>query len=182
MNMVAKWTAALLVTLLWPVLVACPVAAQDQNADSKASVKVFLQRYFAAKDENKTTRYIVAFRDLNGDGKPEALVYISGPGWCGSGGCKLYVLTPTGSSWTIVARTTITWPPIRVLASSSRGWHNLGVQVGGGGIQPGYEAELRFDGKKYPANPSVPPARKVTKDAPGTVVIRSNEDEKPLFP
>jgi hypothetical protein len=62
------------------------------------------------------------------------------------------------------------------------GWHNLGVWVGGGGIQPGYEAELRFDGKKYPGNPSVPPARKTGKNASGTVVISSTQEEKALFP
>lgn len=178
----SKSTAVVLAGIIWTALVSFPITAKAQSSNGEASLKKFLQGYFAPKDEDKKTRYIAAFHDLNGDGTPEALVYISGPGWCGSGGCKLYVLTPAGSSWTIVARTTITWPPIRVLASRSHGWHNLAVSVGGGGIQPGYEAELRFDGKKYPGNPSAPPARRAAKNAPGTVVISETQKEKALFP
>ena len=41
----------------------------------------------------------------------------------------------------------------------------------GGGIQPGYEAELRFDGKTYPANPSVPPARPLKGKPEGEMLI-----------
>jgi len=178
----SKSTAVVLAGIIWTILVNFPITAKAQSSNDEASLKKFLQGYFGSKDEDKKTRYIAAFHDLNGDGKPEALVYISGPAWCGSGGCKLYVLTPAGSSWTIVARTTITWPPIRVLASTSHGWHNLAVSVGGGGIHPGYEAELRFDGKKYSGNPSVPPARKAAKNVPGTVVISETQKEKALFP
>lgn len=167
--------------LLWPLLVSFPMTAKTPSSDSEASLKPFLQRYFAGKDENKTVRYIVAFHDLNGDGRPEAIVYITGPEWCGSGGCKLYVLTPTGDSWMIVAKTTITWPPIRVLDATSHGWHNLAVSVGGGGIQAGYEAELRFDGKKYPGNPSAPPARRAAKNLAGEVVIKDGDKPKPLW-
>src|SRR5690349_9555701 len=54
------------------------------------------------------TRYTVAFADLNGDGRVEALAYISGGDWCGSGGCKLMVLTPVADSYRVVGDTTIT--------------------------------------------------------------------------
>jgi hypothetical protein len=48
--------------------------------------------------------------------------------------------------------------PIRLLPTSTRGWRDIGVTVAGGGINPGYMARLRFDGRRYPSNPSVPPA------------------------
>ncbi len=123
-------------------------------------------------------RYFDAFVDLNGDGKLEAIVYLTGRNWCGSGGCTMLLLKPKGSSFAVITRVTIVRPPIRVLNSTSNGWHNLAVWVPGGGIDPGYEAELRFDGKTYPTNPSVPPARRLTRRATGERVIVPARNER----
>jgi len=76
---------------------------------------------------------------------------------------------------------TITHPPIRMLNGTSNGWHNLGVWVQGGGILPGYEAELRFDGKTYPNNPTVLPAQPAKKGLQGDVLIGSMDDAVPLY-
>lgn len=43
------------------------------------------------------TRYALARIDLNGDGS-EAIVYLAGGQWCGSGGCTLLVLSPPGAA------------------------------------------------------------------------------------
>lgn len=77
--------------------------------------------------------------------------------WCGSGGCMTFVLVPQGPSYKIVATITISRPPIRVMSARSHGCHDIGVWVQGGGIQPGFEADLQFDGKTYRENPSAPP-------------------------
>ena len=157
-----------------------PAAPQRINqilSKDEDSVRKFLR----TQDDGKDTRYIAAFRDLNGDGIPEALVYLLGNGNCGSGGCNLVILQRAGDSWKIVTNMTITHPPIRVLNSTVNDWHSLGVWVEGGGIRPGYEAVMRFNGEKYPANPSVPPAVKTKKSLPGEVVIRSTENAKPLY-
>jgi hypothetical protein len=50
--------------------------------------------------------------------------------------------------------------------------------VQGGGIQPGYEAKLSFNGKTYPKNPSVPPAQRLTQQAVGKVVVPVTVREK----
>lgn len=107
------------------------------------------------------TRYNVAFTDLDGDKQPEALVYAmattDGGGQadlCGSGGCNLYVLSLTPTSYRLVTAISLTRPSINVLPSISHGWHDLGVWVAGGGITTGYEARLRFDGHSYPSNPT----------------------------
>jgi hypothetical protein len=142
------------------------------------SLKRFLQKY----DDDRTARYSRAFVDLNGDGKDEAIVYSTGRSWCGSGGCNTLVLTQEGGTWRLVTSITITWPPIRVLASRSHGWHDISVWVSGGGIRPGYEAELSFDGKTYATNPSVPPARPLAAKVDGKVVILSSEGATPLYP
>ncbi|MBB5711935.1 FG-GAP repeat protein [Sphingomonas xinjiangensis] len=122
------------------------------------------------RDTLEIGRYRAAAADLNGDGAAEIIVRAEASNFCGSGGCTLYVLSPRAGGYRIVTRMTITQPPIRVLATSTRGWRDLGVRVGGGGITRWYEARLRFDGRSYPRNPSVAPARPA-ENAQGRTVL-----------
>jgi hypothetical protein len=144
------------------------VAQPGRNQDD-ASVRRFLKGF----DNDLNGRFIAAFADLNGDGKTEAIVHLTSNAWCGTGGCTTLVLARDGDSWRILTEISITRLPIRVLMTKSSGWRSIAVWVQGGGIQPGYEAELRFDGKTYPANPSVSPARPTVSKAKGEVVIPS---------
>ncbi len=114
--------------------------------------------------------YDAAQADLDGDGRPEIFVYAKGPDFCGSGGCVLYVLSPKGADYRVVLRTTVTRPPIRRLATATHGWRDIGVFVSGGGAKP-HEARLRFDGKRYPGNPSMVAA--TTPNAKGEVLIEA---------
>ena len=164
------------------VAMASPAAAQRMTSESASAAEDSVKKFLQAMDDAKTTRYIAVFRDLNGDGATEAIVYLIGNEWCGSGGCSMLILARAGASWRIVTRTTITQTPVRVLATTSNGWHSLGVWVQGGGIQPGYEAELRFNGKAYPKNPSVPPARRLKGETAGEVVIASAQNAISLYP
>lgn len=126
--------------------------------------------------EHKLARYSVVFADLNGDDQPEALVYAvatRGGGeanLCGSGGCELYVLSLTSTGYHEVGQISISRPPIRILPTISKGWHDLSVRVAGGGINPGYEARLQFSGVTYPSNPSVPPATRLSSNI-GVIAI-----------
>jgi hypothetical protein len=95
-----------------------------------------VRKYLQSRDNDKSTHYSLAFRDLNGDGVPEAIVYLIGKQWCGSGGCNLLVFQKSGASWKLITKMTITNPPIRMIDTKTNGWHNLGVWVQGGGIQP----------------------------------------------
>jgi hypothetical protein len=182
------------VPLVWAVSPALLITtafvsrAQQQTAApsliAESTLKAFLQEYLRTQRSNsgQTTRYVDVFVDLSGDGKQEAIVYVTGGEWCGSGGCIMLVLAWNNSSYKVVSKTTITWPPIRVLRDTSNGWHSIGVWVQGGGIRPGYEAELRFDGQTYPANPSIAPARRLGEKLEGEVVVPSAEGAKPLYP
>jgi hypothetical protein len=174
------------------LLVTCVAQAQEQPAVPSSaledSLRTFLQDYVRKNplEVKKTIRYFDAFVDLNDDGKREAIVYLydSTGTYCGSGGCPTLVLTPENSSYRVVAYILITRPPIRMLSGSSQGWRSLGVWVQGGGIQPGYEAELQFNGKSYPSNPTVPPARRLAGKGPGEVLIpnfKSYAEGKPLY-
>jgi hypothetical protein len=172
LNIAARFRITVHASILFSVLLLgtnCVAGAQVQpTSGEEASLKAFLQNW----DTDKTTRYVAAFRDLNGDGKPEAIVYLLGK-WCGSGGCTTLILTPDGGSWRIVTKITVVQLPIRVLANKTNGWDDIGVWVQGGGIQMGHEAELRFDGKSYPRNPSVPAAKRLKGKSGSEIVIES---------
>ena len=155
----------------------CGGSAQAQSSQPavhstslEQSVKHFLETW--RNGFYRSDSYTAVFPDLNGDGNPEAIVYLTGDGWCGSGGCSMLVLTQNAQhSWRIVGNISVTHRPISVLKSMSHGWHSIGVWESGGGILKPYEAELLFNGKKYPFNPSMPPARKLSKPVPEEVVI-----------
>jgi hypothetical protein len=104
--------------------------------------------------------YRTAEADLNGDGRPEHVVYATNPGRCGSGGCAMFVVASTDRGFRVVSRTTITRLPILVLDTSTSGWRDLAVSVAGGGI-PAYFAQVPFDGSGYALNPTVPPAGRI---------------------
>ncbi len=159
-------------------------AEHSPSPVAENSLRTFLQTYlgFMPVGEDPTTRYQDAFVDLNGDGIPEVIVFVTGESWCGSGGCEILVLARKGSSYTVVTRMTVSRPPIRVLTTKSNGWHDISVWVQGGGYVQGYEAELQFDGSTYPTNPSAPPARPVTGRVAGKVVIRSYDGGRLLYP
>jgi hypothetical protein len=83
--------------------------------------------YLRTLFEDQTARYATAFQDLDGDGKPEAIVYLVSRDRCGTGGCDTVILAYVGESWKVITRVSISRPPIRLLKSKSNGWYDLGV-------------------------------------------------------
>jgi hypothetical protein len=155
--------------------------AQATSATSANSGDESLRHALQLLDASQSTQYIAVLRDLNGDGNDEAIVYMLGDKWCGSGGCNTLVLRKDGMSWKVISKITVTRPPIRVLPETSHDWHSIGVFVVGGGINPGYEAVLKFDGKSYPRNPTIPPVFRA-KSSEGDVVISSTKGATALYP
>jgi hypothetical protein len=164
-------------------LTASATGQQHPSGDEAESVKLFLQKYFSdlPAGTDKTTRFSSAPVKGSDGAIEEVVVYVVGENWCGSGGCTLLVLMPYESSYRVIGRATIVKLPIRILHTSTNGRHDIGVWVSGGGIQKGYEALLQFDGKAYPSNPTVPPARRLTRRTAGAVLISTAEDAQPLF-
>ena len=172
----------LLVMMCSAVLSAMPPSEAQQKTEARisASKKNSLRKFLQSLDHDKTAHYIAAFQDLDGDGQPEAIVYLLSNDWCGSGGCSLFILAQQNGSWRTVTNIRITRPPIRVAAKTSHGWHNITVWVQGGGIEPGYEAELQFSGKTYPTNPTVAPAHRFRKNQAAELIMRSTDKAQPL--
>jgi hypothetical protein len=165
-------------------ILARPQNNRGSTPAREQSLRRFLRAFdheAQAADPDPNTRYVAAFADLNDDGKPEAIVHLIGKGWCGSGGCTTLILVQEGDAWKVLANIAITRPPILMLPSKSNGWRSVGVWVQGGGVQRGYEAELRFDGKTYPANPTVPPAQAFLEKTRSEVLISPSAVPKPLY-
>ena len=136
-------TALVGMTLLLLTVSSQPGSARLASGPAKTPpLRNFLIQYLGAPDseEDRTsTRYLSATADLNGDGKPETIVYILGNTWCGSGGCTMLILTMQNAHYKVITRTTVTQLPIRLLPTRTNGWQDLAVLVAGGGIRPGYE-------------------------------------------
>jgi len=135
---------------------------------------------FGESVADSQTRYMTSLVDLNGDGRPEALIYVTGPDWCGTGGCVLLVLKRDGASWQVVNWTPAVRPPIRVLDSKTHGWRDLGIQRAGGGIKAAYEEVRGFNGIKYSAKQSVKPRNAAAM--PGVVAIDDHSEGRLLSP
>lgn len=175
----SRLSIALLVAFWYSI----PALGQSQPFATNESngVRTFLQHY-VSPSSSRTTRYSAAFVDLNGDGSNEVLVYLMSADSCGSGGCTTLVLTPENSSFRVVSKITLTRLPIRILETKSFGWRDVSVWVEGGGIQPGYEAELRFDGTGYATNPTLPPAVRLEKKRKGKTVLPITVASQLLYP
>ena len=168
--------------LRWSLVVLLAVCSSA--AAQGGTLRKFLQSYAAGSDFGgiKSTRYFAAFVHLRDDNTQQVIVYLVGGAWCGTGGCLTLILVPKDSSYAVLTEMTLVQKPIRVLDTKCNGWRDLGVWVQGGGIQPGYEARLSFNGNEYPSNPTVPPAQPLTTKVNGKVVVPRSGTGEPLYP
>ena len=147
----------------------------DENSSNEAIHKEHREEvpggFNASEVLARLNEYSSAYVDLNRDGIEELVVYVDESGSCGSGGCTTYILGTSRGNPRVISRITTTWPPIRVLTTSTNGWSDLAVRVQGGGIHPGYEAKLSYQDGSYPSNPATRPAERLAANTPGRVVI-----------
>ena len=136
------------VTTLFLWLVPTTFRAQDTPPSLLAAV----QSYVEKKGESERPMFRHALTDLNGDGRNDAIVLLLGGFWCGSGGCNMIVLRGTKEGFTVVSGSTITNEPIRISPEKVQGWRTLIVFSKGKG-----DVLMRFNGTRYPLNPSTQP-------------------------
>ncbi|XWK90197.1 MAG: hypothetical protein U7127_09145 [Phormidium sp.] len=131
----------------------------ETSPDTKLERTIFrnyLTDYSETNPENYI-RYYYNRLDLNGDNRPEVIVYLVGSYVCGSGGCNALIYTPKGQDYQLISRHTLVNPPILVTPQRNSGWKNLVFLTSGGGTKREYNL-MRFNGRTYPLNPSVQPA------------------------
>jgi hypothetical protein len=90
--------------------------------------------------------------DLNDDGKNEIFVGFRGPYFCGSGGCTQYLLDHQGN---IITRFSVSGYPVVIDNKKTNGYKDLFIHSGR------KDRIVKFDGKKYPSNPSLLPSLNV---------------------
>ena len=101
-------------------------------------------------------RYVYSRVDLNGDGRDEALVYLLGSIFCGTGGCNLLILTPgAGGGYSLVNSFPISRTPVIVSPGKAEGWNDIWRLESGGGAPASY-VRHSFDGKRYVQRERVP--------------------------
>ena len=149
----AVWITATLTLGLWLGAHATP-----ESARLATTVRAFLQKHIGwGASAERNLRYSFAQISLDGKSPQQVFVYLAGSGWCGTGGCTAFLLEPKGDSFTVIDRFTLARLPIRILPSTTNGWHDIAMPVQGGGITDEHMTILKFNGRAYPSNPSMAP-------------------------
>jgi hypothetical protein len=122
-------------------------------------------------------RYTWSRVDLNGDGRTELIAQVVGPMFCGTGGCPLLIFRePSPGKLQLVTQMSLFKDPLIVTERRHHGWKDLITRVR---LDAGnsYYAELPYDGRTYPANPSVAPAMPLHRPESGTAYLQWNSKE-----
>lgn len=144
--------------------------------DDPSALDVFLRGKLDPSASGATPT-VVARTVEGGAAHPRmTVVYMSAPGWCGSGGCTLFVLVPGPEGLTQIGRVTLAHPPVLALDTQSHGMPELMVRVRADYGPDGEPfAILPFDGQTYAGNPTVPPARWSRTSPDGEIAIEERD-------
>jgi hypothetical protein len=168
-----KLRTSVLFSALW--LVSCCLAQDERQSQplDGSNAKRLLLDYLRSRnvDVDSTSRYSVRSVSLSGESAPEIVVYLSGPGWCGSGGCSMVILKPQDNAYRVVAEFTLVRLPLCVLRTRTNGWRDLSFRVQGGGVVHGYSVVISFDGTQYPNNPSPIPIHRSSDECEGDIIF-----------
>lgn len=96
--------------------------------------------------DSLSRKFIFFEYDLNGDSQNEIFVGLTGPYFCGSGGCSIMLMDNKGNE---ITNFTVSDFPVVIDNNQSKDWKDLFILSGGK-----YHT-MKFDGKKYPSNPTL---------------------------
>jgi hypothetical protein len=128
--------------------------SSEKVRDAKLEAAIFSAVAIGGK-EDRETRYYYNRVDLNGDKKPEVLVYVFGGINCGTGGCDVLLFQKVRGKYKLINNFGPTRNPVVVSHNKTDGWHDLIFYNVGGGIINGYYSVCRFNGRAYPENPTI---------------------------
>ncbi len=151
---------------LWVLLFLHLVAPTFRAQDAPPGLIAAVQAYVEKKGDHERPQFRYALTDLDGDGRGDAIVLLLGGNWCGSGGCNMLVFRAATNDFTFVSASTIVKEPIRVSPTKSHGWRTLIVFSKGKG-----DVLMRFDGARYPLNPSIQPKATPAQVSAARVVV-----------
>ena len=137
------------------------------KASLQLEYKVDLEKKFI---DSNSRRFIFFEYDLNDDGTKEIFVGLTGSYFCGTGGCTIYLLD---SQSKLINTFTVAGYPIVIDNNKTNGWKDLFIHSGK------KDRIVKFDGKKYPTNPSTLPALTMP---PGDGLSRALDFEHEPYP
>ncbi|RYU67470.1 hypothetical protein ERW51_11730 [Aliivibrio finisterrensis] len=123
------------------------------GCSNQADLKPDLQQSVSEATQENEPVFSTGYADLNGDGLEDAVVFLKGMQWCGSGGCTLMIFQNLGNSYQLISKSSVTSTPISVAKTETNGWKDLIVWSRGSGL-----VLMKFNGEQYPHNPSLEPA------------------------
>lgn len=120
--------------------------------------------------DSLSRRFIFFEHDLNADGTKEIFVGLTGPYFCGSGGCTQLLLDQEG---VVISKFTVSDYPLVIDEERTNAWKDLFLR------SDGDYRRAKFDGTKYPSNPSLLPKLEIL---PGDGLARALDWENDHYP
>lgn len=131
-----------------------PTEAETEAApELPAEMAALLDAEFADFDG---LTYFSGSVDLNGDGVDEWMAYVAGPGACGTGGCPMRIFQQTLDGIETKGQLSVVQLPVGVFETSTNGWRDLAINIGGGGAEYAV-VKVPYTDPVYSSNPTVAP-------------------------
>lgn len=152
-----------IVLAAWPAMAALPplgkwkIGAVRYHAPSRSRNPAIEKAMVRALEVPAGTAvdYLYDTVRLHDGGAPQVIVLLSGSYFCGTGGCMGLILDGA-PRYRKVTAFTLMRPGWLVTSRRSNGWRDIVCHVSGGGLPATY-VTLRFNGRTYPANPTMAP-------------------------
>lgn len=122
--------------------------------------------------DSVSRRYMVHEFDLDDDGNKEIFVSLTGTYFCGSGGCNIVLLSSEGK---LITNFTVSEIPFIIVPEVTKGWRDLLIQ------SRGQYHRMKFNGVKYPSNPSMEPVDKTSPVKEVVTVFDTSIDKYEWF-
>lgn len=153
-------------------------AVDPVQTSLRQAIASYMKQQGATPDASH--RFFADYIDLNGDGTQDALVVFNSSDWCGTGGCTMLVFQGQNKTFRLVSESSLVNPPLTVSETKTKGWRDLIVDVSGGGAAP-KKVALKYDGKKYPDNPSDQPSIPAKNPIKGIVLFPEGSEPQTLI-
>lgn len=128
-----------------PFVATADVALEGAILAAKPS---FTKKAVAAAGANESARYVYTRADVNGDGRAEVFVFVTGPVFCGATGCTVMLFREEQGRYTLVKEFAGSVPPVIVSPTRTNGWNDL-VRVESRERAAPLYVRHTFDGKSY---------------------------------
>ena len=136
--------------VMMSVVLSAEMKSMKSETQRDREVEETLIKTYSLKRGEDIVHYMYNKVDLNGDKKPEVIVYAYGPMLGGSGGDSGLILKEVSEGYQVISELSLVRTPIIISDNKTKGWNDIIMEVSGGGATPG-QAVLKFNGKKYPS-------------------------------